>query len=139
MENITLKDKWAIAINFTPMTIGGYIFALITCGAPAIPLLAISIETSIFTYGVIALFFAGATGVLGQSFVSFFNNPESILLDSYLADKKSTLNYHEREFQLKSKMRTGVNVTGEKVNIDKAKIRIFQRNERIKIKSSKKE
>jgi hypothetical protein len=91
MLEITFKDKWIIAMNATPMTIAGYIFALITCGVPAIPLLAISIETSNFTYGVIALLFAGTTGVLGHSFVSFFNNPESFLLDSYLAHRKSTM------------------------------------------------
>ncbi len=92
MNEITFKDKWIIAINMTPMTVMGYIFALITCGVPAIPLLILSVEESNTSLGLMALFFAGATGTLGKSFISFFNNPEPILLDSYLEHKKSTIN-----------------------------------------------
>jgi hypothetical protein len=92
MENITLKDKWEIAINATPVTIVDYILAIITCGAPAILLLISSVETSNLAYGIVALLFAGAAGVLGQKFTSFFNNPNPFLLDSYLAYKESTVN-----------------------------------------------
>lgn len=92
MTEITFKDKWTIAMTATPMTIIAYICVLIVCSVPAIPLLLVSMETSSLTHGVIALFFAATTGALGQSLVSFFNNPESIVLDSYIAHKKSTMN-----------------------------------------------
>jgi hypothetical protein len=92
MKEVTLKDKWMIAMTATPMTMIDYICVLIVGSVSAIPLLLVSIETSSLVNGVMALFFATTTGALAQSFVSFFNNPEPILLDSYIAHKKSTMN-----------------------------------------------